>query len=575
MASDDRTQPLIACALRESLALGYKRRDFVRDAMAGVVVGVIALPLSMALAIACGMPPEDGLYTSIVAGFIAALLGGSRVQVTGSTAAFVVILAPIVSQHGPAGLLLASLMAGCILVLMGLMRMGRMVEFIPYPVTAGFTLGIAVTISLIQLKDFFGLAIPEQPDSSIARFSQLAQYCNTWQWPDTIVGTVTLVGLIAWGKCGIARRIPAPLVVLPCAALLAIALHALGPSWHAATIDSRFGSLIDGVWRGGIPTDLPTFSLPWAEGIAPEHLGSIVKAAIAIALLGAIESLLSAVIADSVTGRRHHPDGELVGQGIANIAAPFFGGFAATGGLARTAANIRAGATTPVAAMVHALFVLFATVLAAPLLGWLPIASLAALLLVVAKNMADFRHCAFVIRTAPRGDSLVLVVCFALTVGLDMAVAISVGVVLAALIFMRRMAELSGVDLGEADGATTIIPPTGVLYYRIRGPLFFGAAQQAMQELRDSGSARYVVIDLSAVPMIDATGIVNLESAVDRLWRAGIPVVLAGANARVLAFVNAGRFPWAQAGASFAATVDDAFRNPPSSARAGPLTAAL
>jgi SulP family sulfate permease len=321
--------------------------------------------------------------------------------------------------------------------------------------------------------------------------------------------------------------------------------------------------VIDGKTLGGIPIGLPSFSVPWSGEMAhlmTVDLSAVVRAAIAIALLGAIESLLSAVIADSMTNRRHHADGELVGQGLANIVAPWFGGFAATGALARTAANVRAGATSPIAAMIHAVFIALALLFLGPLLGWLPMASLAALLLVIAKNMTDFRHAAFVIRTAPRGDSFVLVICLALTVGMDMVVAVSVGVVLAALIFMRRMAELSGIDLGDTEGAQEVVAPPDVLYYRIRGPLFFGAAQRAMQEVRTSGVARCAVLDLSQVPMIDATGVVNLESAVDRLWRAGIPVIIAGANPTVHAAIKRARFPWAEEGATFAASADEVFK---------------
>lgn len=574
MANRKSAPPLFACALREALSEKLNHRSIVADALAGLVVGIIALPLSIALAIACGMPPASGLYTAMIAGFVAAACGGSRVQVTGPTAAFVVILAPIVSQYGPGALLLATLLAGVFLVLMGCLRMGKMVEFIPYPVTAGFTLGIAVTIALIQLKDAFGLTFTETPESNIARISQIIDNWRTWRLGDTAVGGFTLVLLIVWGKLSIGKRIPGALVVLPLAVGLSLLLAGIGPDWTCATIDSRFGAVIDGVAQPGVPAGLPAIVSPWSGehpsggsilGIDPDHLGGIVRAAVAIALLGAIESLLSAVIADSMTNRRHHADGELVGQGIANMIAPFFGGFAATGALARTAANVRAGGTTPLASMIHAVFIAISLAFLGPALGWLPMASLAALLLVIAKNMADFRHCAFVIRTAPKGDSLVLVVCFALTVGMDMVVAVSVGVVLAALIFMRRMSELSGVDLGDVEGKSRVTPPAGVLYYRVRGPLFFGAAQRAMQEVKTSGVSRYAVIDLSQVPMIDATGIVNLESAVDRLWQAGIPVVIAGANPTVLEIVRQARFPWEQEGASFAPTAEEAFKRAPKS----------
>ncbi len=529
----------------------------------------------MALAIASGMPPQTGLYTAMVAGFIAALCGGSRAQVTGPTAAFVVILAPVVSAYGPGGLLLATLLAGVMLLLLGVFRLGRLVEFIPYPVTAGFTVGIAITIAVIQLQDFFGLTFAHTPESNIDRFREIAGSWSSFTSGDTLVGLFTLLALLVWGKLQWARKIPGAIVVLPLAIVLAMVLNNVGPQWQVQTIDSTFGRVVNGVSQGGIPTGLPAFEAPWHRvihigpvdpqdpseglfGISTGELEGIIRAAVAIAILGAIESLLSAVIADSMTGRKHHPDGELVGQGIANIAAPWFGGFAATGALARTAANIRAGATSPVAAVVHAAFIGLALLWFGPVLGWLPMASLAGLLIVVAKNMADLRHCVFVVKMAPRSDGLVLVVCALLTVGMDMVVAVSVGVVLAAFIFMRRMAELSGVDLGDTNGAEQFETPPGVLYYRIRGPLFFGAAQKAMQEVRTEGWAKCAVIDLSHVPLIDATGIVNLESAVDRLWRAGIPVIIAGANESVAASVKQARFPWEEEGASFVHSVEEA-----------------
>lgn len=563
MARIPSAQHLVASALRESIAAGYSRRSFLRDGLAGIVVGVIALPLSMALAIACGMPPQTGLYTAMIGGFVAALFGGSRFQVTGPTAAFVVILAPIVSDQGPAALLIASLLAGIFLVLMGVYRMGRMIEFIPYPVITGFTLGIAVTIALIQLKDFFGLTFSENPESNFQRIIELASTWRSWRLGDTAIGAFTLIALIGWGKFSIGKRVPGALIILPIASLLAVLLGSFGPGWISSTVDSRFATVVDGATLSGIPVGLPTFALPWPDDFSQftsSYCQGIIRAAIAIALLGAIESLLSAVIADSMTNNRHHADGELVGQGLANIIAPWFGGFAATGALARTAANIRAGASSPIAAMIHAIFIALVLLFLGPLLGWLPMASLAALLLVIAKNMADFRQALFAVRTAPRGDSMVLVTCFVLTVGMDMVVAVSVGIVLSALIFMRRMSELSGVDFGEQIGNEKIVPPPDVLYYRIRGPLFFGAAQRAMLEVRQSGFARCVVLDLSQVPMIDSTGIVNLESAVDRLFLAGIPVIIAGANPTVYSFVKHARFPWTEEGATFAATAEDAFK---------------
>lgn len=542
--------PLIASALRESWREERRQGGLAmwlrRDLLAGCVVGIIALPLSMALAIAVGMPPQAGLTTAIIAGVVSALVGGSRVQVTGPTAAFVVVLAPVVGHYGPAGLLIATLGAGVILLLLGIFRLGRLVEFIPNPVTAGFTLGIATVIAIIQVKDLLGLTLPPAPEGELPKWreSTPALVLETIRAlpaarpGDAVVGVVSLVLLLAWPR--ITRRVPAALVVLPIAALLAIGLARFGPEWSAATIDSRFGHPVDGVMREGIPRSLPSFLVPWhAEG--PEHralvfdwptVTSLIKYGLAIAMLGAIESLLSAVVADGLTGWRHHPDGELVGQGVANLVAPFFGGFAATGALARTAANVRAGARSPIAAVTHALFLVTAIVVLAPWLGTLPMAALAALLLVVARNMSDVRHCFFVVRRGPRGDALTLLTCFGLTVAFDMVIAVGVGVVLASLIFMRRMAELSEVELDERTGDDAVATTAGVVYYRIRGPLFFGAAQKAMNDLQVTGGERIAILDLEAVPMMDATGLLNLESAVERLHKAGLDVILCAVGRR-------------------------------------------
>ncbi len=544
--------PLVGSALRESISEARRQGTLGSlcrgDLLAGCVVGIIALPLSMALAIAVGMPPQTGLTTAIVAGVVAALAGGSRVQVTGPTAAFVVVLAPVVGHYGPAGLMVATLGAGVVLLLLGLFRLGRLVEFIPNPVTAGFTLGIATVIAIIQVKDLLGLTLPpgaegELPawrESTPALVMETIRALPQTRPGDAVIGAMTLLLLLIWPR--LSRRVPAALVVLPLAAIAALLLARIGPEWSAATIDSRFGRPVDGVMRDGIPRSLPSFLFPWL-GEGPQHrplvfdwptVSSLIKYALAIALLGAIESLLSAVVADGLTGWRHHPDGELVGQGMANLAAPFFGGFAATGALARTAANVRAGARSPLASLVHALFLLASIVALAPWLGYLPMAALAALLLVVARNMSDLRHCLFVVRRGPRGDGLTLLLCLSLTVVFDMVIAVGVGVVLASLIFMRRMAELSEVELEAPEGDDAFANRAGVLYYRIRGPLFFGAAQKAMNDLQVTGGERVAILDLEAVPMMDATGLLNLESAVERLHASGLDVILCAVGRRPL-----------------------------------------
>ncbi|MFO0838855.1 MAG: C4-dicarboxylic acid transporter DauA [Phycisphaerae bacterium] len=516
-------------ALRMAFRRGYGLADFRADLLAGAVVGVVALPLSMALAIASGVPPQHGLYTAIVAGGLIALLGGSKVQVSGPTAAFVVILSPIAHQHGPGGLMVASMLAGIMLMLMGVWRLGRLIEYIPFPVTTGFTSGIAVVIATLQIRDFLGLSIKQMPDHFTERIAAIVMALPTIHSPDVAIGLTTLTLLLLVPK--LSRRIPAPIIALPAAAILAALLARCAPGFEVATVQSRFG---------GIPQSAPMFMLPWmaagadgapiASALNFDLFRNLLTAAFAIAMLGAIESLLSAVVADGMTGKKHDPDAELLAQGVGNLAAPFFGGFAATGAIARTATNIRYGARSPIAAITHAAFVLVAMLTLAPWLGYLPMAAMAALLLVVAWNMSEIKHFVHVLRVAPRNDVVVLLLCFGLTVVFDMVIAVTVGVILAALLFIQRMADISGTRLiaeGHPD-LTEKLPP-GVMLYQIAGPLFFGAAQKAMSALRTVGSGVHVVmLDLRDVPVMDATGLVNLESTLDRLHKARVFVVIAG-----------------------------------------------
>ncbi len=524
-----------ASALREALREGYARRDFRNDLLAGLVVGVVALPLSMALAIAAGVPPQHGLYTAIVAGAVIAALGGSRLQVSGPTAAFVVILVPIVHRFGIGGLLLATMMAGVILVGFGVARMGQLIQFIPLPVTAGFTSGIALVIAVLQLKDFFGLSPVGAPEHFAERVAQLVTAMPTARWEEAVVGATTLVLLVWWPR--FRTRVPGPLVALLVAALGVVLVQRVVPGFEVATIGSRFQYLVDGVVHTGIPRSPPMPVLPWhvpGAGGAPLTLSfslmqALLPSAFAIAILGAIESLLSAVVADGMAGTRHDPNAELIAQGTGNLIAPFFGGFAATGAIARTATNYRAGGRSPLAAITHSFVVLAAMLALAPLLGALPMASLAALLLLVAWNMSDLPHVLRVLRVAPRSDALVLLTCFFLTVVFDMTVAVTVGVLLAALLFMRRMAELSGtrmVEDGQHPALREPLPPGAVLY-EIAGPLFFGAAEKAMDSLHTTaGEAGVILLELGMVPIIDATGMVNLESALARLARDQTLVIL-------------------------------------------------
>ena len=524
----------LAFALRETFRQGYHGGDFRADLMAGAVVGVVALPLSMALAVASGVAPQHGLYTAIVGGAVIAVLGGSRVQVSGPTAAFVVILVPIATQFGLGGLLLATALAGILLFAMGAVGMGQLIEFVPYPVTTGFTAGIAVVIATLQIKDLLGLTTGSLPDHYIERLLVLVRALPTLRLSELGIAALTLALLMLWPR--LTRRVPAPLVALTVGALAAYLLTQALPSFEVATIQSRFH---------GIPRQPPqpvwVWNLPGPDG-RPLHMSldlirTLMPSAFAIAILGAIESLLSAVVSDGMTGRKHDPDAELMAQGIGNLVTPFLGGIAATGAIARTATNVRSGARSPIAAVVHSVVVLAAVLLLAPLLGYLPMASLAALLLLVAWNMSESKHFVHLVRVAPRSDLAVLLICFGLTIVFDMVVSVTVGIVLAALLFMKRMAEVSGVTLmGEGHPDLDEPLPRGVVLYDIAGPLFFGAAQKAMTALKrmEGREVRVVVLDLEHVPAIDATGIVGLESLVARLNESGVKVILVGLQGQPL-----------------------------------------
>jgi len=518
---------LPAAALRASLREGYTRADLKADALAGVVVGVVALPLSMALSIAVGVAPQHGLYTAVIGGFIVALLGGSRVQVTGPTAAFVVILAPIVARFGLSGLLLAGFMAGAILCVMGLLRLGRLIEFIPHPVTTGFTAGIAVVIAVLQIKDLFGLHPAGSPDHFFEYLWTMWQARGGFSMSELAIGLGTLAVLVFLPK--LTNHVPGPVVALPFAALAGALLPHVIAGFHVETIATKFHTQIGDRLVSGIPRLPPLPSIPW-HGVTFGMVQDLLPAAFAIAMLGAIESLLCAVVADGMARTKHDPDSELLALGVGNLATPLFGGIPATGAIARTATSLRFGARSPVAAMVHSIAVLAAIVGGAGLIGYLPMASLAALLLMVAWNMADLPHFMRIIRVAPRSDVAVLLVCFGLTVAFDMVIAVGVGVVFAALLFMRRMAAMTKTEIavGKHPALPRDLPP-GVVVYDIDGPLFFGAAEKAMATLGIIGDRAHVVIlRMESVPYIDATGLVALESALEALAQRRCMTVLLG-----------------------------------------------
>ncbi|HEV8548818.1 MAG TPA: C4-dicarboxylic acid transporter DauA [Polyangiaceae bacterium] len=552
----------IGVALKRTFAQGYGWSSLRADALAGLVVGIVALPLSMALAIAVGVAPQHGLYTAIVGGIVVALSGGSKFQITGPTAAFVVILAPIAAREGLAGLLTAGLMAGVLLVAMGVARLGRLIQFIPHPVTTGFTAGIATVIATLQVKDALALPVPHLPETYLEKVHALWSARGGASLTDGSVALVTLLLLVVLPRKvpALTTRVPAPLVAVGSVALASALLSRAWPAFQVATIGSRFHSMVGGKEVAGIPQVPPLPMLPWGSGgLTLGSINHLASAAFAIAILGAIESLLSATIADGMTGKKHDPDAELVGLGIGNIIVPFFGGIAATGALARTATNVKAGARSPFAAIIHAFVVLAAVLAFAPLVAFVPMAALAGLLLVVAWNMSEVRHFANIVRIAPKSDVLVLLLCYVLTVLFDMVIAVSVGVVLAALLFMRRTAELTHSRMIEgtrSESEHELLP--GVALYEIAGPLFFGAAQNAMGALGTLGpDTRVVVLALGGVPSIDATGFVALESAITRLAAAKKAVVLAGPLPEPRAIFDRANLPRHHGHLHFAATLAD------------------
>jgi len=503
---------------------GYTRAQLVADTTAGVIVGIVALPLCIAFAIASGVTPERGLATGIVAGFLISLLGGSRVQIGGPTGAFVVIVYGIVQQFGVDGLLVATLMAGAILVVMGLAKLGGAIKFIPFPVTTGFTSGIALIIFSSQVKDLLGLemgAVPSEFFEKWAAFGEHLGSPNPWA---VAVSAITLVVLVLWPK--VSHRVPAPFVAL---VLTTVLVQLAG--WPVETIGSRFGA---------IAAALPAPSLP---SVTWDEARQLVVPAFTIAALAAIESLLSAVVADGMTGGRHRSNMELVANGVANLAVPLVGGIPATGAIARTATNVKSGGRTPVAGIVHALTLLLVTLFFARWAALIPLATLAGILVLVAYRMSEWRVFRNELR-APRSDAAVLLTTFALTVAVDLSVAIGVGMVLASFLFMRRMSEVTNVravtrtygdatDADETELAWRRALPADVEVYEIDGPFFFGAAEKFKDTLAEvSRKPRVLVIRLRNVPAIDSTALHALEDLVRRSQRDGTRVLVSEAHAQ-------------------------------------------
>ncbi len=530
--------PPLFSALRQTFAEGYTLNALRGDISAGLTVGIIAIPLAMALAIAVGVPPQHGLYTVLIGGSLIALTGGSRFNVSGPTAAFVVILLPITQQFGVGGLLLCTAMAGVILIAMAVLRAGALLQFIPYPVTLGFTAGIGVVIATLQIKDAFGLTNVAPTANYIEQISALTHALPSIQLGDTLVAAITLLVLIIWPR--FVPKIPGHLVALAIGSFIGLALNNADIS--VATIGERFSYTVDGVAHPGIPPFLPSFMWPWEMSgpdgkplvLSFELFRQLLAPAFAIAMLGAIESLLCAVVADGMAGTKHDPNGELLGQGIGNILAPMFGGITATAAIARSAANVRAGAFSPIAAIIHAGVVLLAMLFLAPMFSHLPMAALAALLLMVAWNMSEPKHVIHTLRISPRNDVLVLLTCLSLTVLFDMVLAVGVGLLLAAGLFIKSMSDLTDTASVSPDEHDIPDLPDSVTVYAIRGPLFFGAAEKALSVLRKfNPEIRVAIIDLRAVPMLDMTALAALSNVLNDYQKNDIGIIFLGASAKV------------------------------------------
>ena len=554
----------IASALRETFREGYSRRDFSGDLIAGVTVGIIAIPLAMALAIASGVKPEYGLYTAIIAGFLIALSGGSRYSISGPTAAFVVILYPVTHAFGLGGLLVATLMAGVILVALAVARLGRLIEYIPESVTLGFTSGIAIVIAVLQMRDFFGLQLSVVPESFVERILLLFAALPGLNMANTSVALLTLLVLIFWPRLKL--PVPGHLPALLGGTFLAWLLIQMG--MDVDTIGSRFSyELPDGTTGQGIPPFLPSFEWPWMRpGPDGEPLNwswsvirELLPAAFSIAMLGAIESLLCAVVLDGMSGRRHHANGELLGQGMGNLVAPFFGGITATAAIARSATNYKAGAKSPISAMIHALIVLAGLLILAPWLSWLPMASMAALLVIVAWNMSEAHKVVALLKRAPVGDILVLMTCMSLTVLFDMVLAISVGIVMASILFMRDLAGMTRFqDVSMQRKHVPVALPEGWAVLKLSGPLFFAAAERVFDELAESVQGRQgIVLYMDGVPLLDAGGINGFDRFSEFCEQQGIRLVIADLQFQPLrAMARAGMKPTENL--SFTATLEEA-----------------
>jgi sulfate permease, SulP family len=526
LSFDDRWLPKSVVCLRD-----YNLNKFGRDVIAGITVGLVALPLAMAFSIASGLAPQAGIYCAVVTGFLISALGGSRTQVGGPTGAFVVVVAGIVAVHGVDGLFMCTVMAGVLLIILGLTGMGSAVKFIPRPVVIGFTNGIAVLIASTQIKDFFGLRLDKVPGEFYLRMKQLLAAAPTWSPRATILAAATVGTLLVCRA--LSNRIPGPIVAM-IGATAAVFVFKL----PVETIGTRFG---------GIPSGMPHLVIP---RFRPELIHGLLGPALTVAMLGAIESLMSAVVADRMSNDRHNPNVELIAQGIANVASPMFGGLPATGAIARTATNIRAGAQSPVAGMIHALTLLCVLLFAAPLASYIPMAALAGILMVVAYNMGEWREIPQLLRLT-KTDISVWLVTFALTVFADLTVAVEAGMILAALLFIARVSNTTTVsqvtDDYVEDGRVHILQDKDIPYYatifRIHGPFLFGATEKIEKITENIHELPPIVlIRLRNMTAIDATGLFALEEVARQLHASGRTLILCGAREQPAQLIHQAEF---------------------------------
>ncbi len=523
----------------------YSKEQFIKDVVSGVIVAIIALPLSIALALASGVGPEQGLYTAIIAGFIISFLGGSAVQISGPTAAFATIVAGIVAENGTDGLAVATILAGLILVVMGLFKIGGLIKFIPYTITTGFTSGIAITIVIGQFKDFFGLTYDAgvSPVETMEKLEVFIEYIDTINWWAVLVGVVCLAVLIVWPY--INQTIPGSLI----AVIVGIILVKVFP-----IPVNTIGDLYE------ISNKLPSITIPVFN---IEIVGTMLPDALTIAILASVESLLSCVVADEMTGTKHRSNTELVAQGLGNVGSALFGGIPATGAIARTAANVKSGGRTPVAGMVHSVVLVLILIVLMPYAAWIPMPTIAAVLFIVAYNMCQWKTFVHLVKTAPKSDTFVLVTTFVLTVLFDLVIAIEVGMLLACLLFMKRMSEETNIKswkyLGQeevtAEGLREI--PDYIRVYEITGPMFFGAAEQVAQiELKDF--TQCLIIRMRSVPALDITALYALESLEKECANKGVSLIFSHVNGQPLNVMRKAGFVKAGGKENFCGHIDDA-----------------